>query len=87
MQCTDPRASSKTSQELIREEVSLTIRDTQHRLRKGIFIPCNAWQVLIMIALYGLYIIRYDESDPKLLEVTMITNVVFQLSDLISSIS
>ena len=59
-QCTDTSANITrlVRQQLIREVVSLTIRDTQHRLRKeNISILCYGCEVLPVIALH---IIRHD---------------------------
>ena len=81
-QCTDTSANITrlVRQQLIREVVSLTIRDTQHRLRKeNISILCYGWEVLPVIALQ---IIRHDAF-----KFAMITYVVFQHPALISSIS
>ena len=67
-------------QQLIKEVVSLTIRDTQQRLKKeNISILCYGCKVLPVIALH---IIRHDAF-----KFAMITYVVFQLVALISSIS
>ena len=83
-QCTDTSANITrlVRQQLIREVVSLTIRDTQHRLRKeNISILCSGCEVLPVIAL------PFTSSDTMRFKFAMIIYVVFRLAALVSSIS
>ena len=84
-QCTDTSANITrlVRQQLIREVVSLTIRDTQHRLRKeNMSILSLLWLQSSSCESPALHINRHDAF-----KFAMITYVVFQHAALISSIS